>query len=73
MPWYLQQINEGSGPLVPNEYVARMVSAQMPAWSSPKGRRSQLAAGWKGTARYQKHDRPRGDQTLWLQPTICAQ
>jgi hypothetical protein len=32
MPWYLQQINAGSGPLVPNESVGRMVSAQMPAW-----------------------------------------
>jgi hypothetical protein len=35
--------------------------AQIPAFSSRQGRRSQLAAGRKGTARCQKHDRPRCD------------
>jgi hypothetical protein len=35
MTWYLQQITQGSGPIVPNQYVERMVSAQMPAWPQP--------------------------------------
>jgi hypothetical protein len=35
MPWYLQQITQGSWAIVPNQYVERIVSAQIPAWLQP--------------------------------------